>query len=98
MSTFALNRTLAEAKGIDLSCHCDGRLPHMMLDGPRIEQVLNNLLSNAINFSYPESVVKVLLARQWDYAVLSVEDSGQGRAAPSGSRGPVLLQVVDHTA
>lgn len=76
----ALNGTLAEAKRIRLSCQCDGRLPQMLLDGPRIEQVLNNLLSNAIKFSYPESVVEVHLARQGDYAVLSVRDSGQGMA------------------
>jgi signal transduction histidine kinase len=50
----------------------------MMLDGPRIEQVLNNLLSNAVKYSYPGGVVEVYLARQGDYAVFSVVDTGPG--------------------
>jgi signal transduction histidine kinase len=77
----ALNGTLAEAKQVHLSCQCDGRLPQMMLDSPRIEQVLNNLLSNAVKFSFPGGVVEVRLARQGDYAVLTVRDHGPGIAA-----------------
>ena len=76
----ALNRALAEGKRIQLTVQCDGSLPEMLLDGPRIEQVLNNLLSNACKFSYPDSAVEVHLTRQGDYAILSVVDHGQGIA------------------
>jgi signal transduction histidine kinase len=75
-----LNRALAEGKRIQLTVQCDDSLPEMLLDGPRIGQVLNNLLSNACKFSYPDSVVEVHLARQGNHAILSVIDHGQGIA------------------
>jgi signal transduction histidine kinase len=76
----ALNATLAEPKGIGLAYDHDESVPRMLLDGPRIEQVLNNLLSNAYKFSYPGTTVEVRLERQSNHVVLSVSDQGQGIA------------------
>jgi signal transduction histidine kinase len=42
--------------------------------------VLNNLLSNACKFSYPDSTVEVHLSRQARYAQLCVIDRGPGIA------------------
>jgi signal transduction histidine kinase len=76
----ALNATLAEPKGVALTCRCEQGLPPMLLDGPRIEQVLNNLLSNAVKFSYPQTAVEVRLSRQGNHIVLRVADQGRGIA------------------
>jgi signal transduction histidine kinase len=74
----ALNTVLAENKQIYLSFRHDQDLPLMMLDPVKIEQVLNNLISNAVKFSHPGSQVEVLLQRQADEAVILVRDEGQG--------------------
>jgi signal transduction histidine kinase len=52
----------------------------LSFDPVRIEQVLNNLISNAIKFASQGGVVEVRLRRQADQAVCEVEDSGEGIA------------------
>ncbi len=74
----ALNQAIASKKEIRLSCEIEAGLPVLEIDAPKIEQVLNNLISNAIKFSYPHSMVEVRLARADDGVLLSVADQGQG--------------------
>lgn len=50
---------------------------HVIADPDRIDQVLVNLLQNAIQFSAPASLIEVLL-QQADQAVLSIRDHGPG--------------------
>ena len=50
----------------------------MMLDPVKIEQVLNNLISNAVKFSHPGSQVLIALEEKADRVVLSARDEGQG--------------------
>jgi signal transduction histidine kinase len=73
-----LNSILAHKKGITLTFASDGDIPPMVLDVSKIEQVINNLVSNAIKYSYPDSPVSIRLARQAERVVLSVADEGQG--------------------
>lgn len=73
-----LNRTLAYKKGITLSFAACGEIPQMLLDASKIEQVINNLVSNAIKYSYHDSEVFIRLERDTDHVVLSVADEGQG--------------------
>jgi signal transduction histidine kinase len=47
-------------------------------DGPKLEQVLNNLIGNALKFSPPGAGVEVRLVRDGDRAVVSVRDQGPG--------------------
>jgi two-component system sensor histidine kinase MtrB len=47
-------------------------------DPARVEQVLNNLVSNAIKYSPGGSAIRVTVASQADDVVLSVADEGQG--------------------
>jgi two-component system, OmpR family, sensor kinase len=75
----ALNSALAQKKDIALSFEAPVEpLPMMLLDAPKIEQVLNNLISNAIKYSYPDSHVRVSLERGDGGVLLSVTDEGQG--------------------
>jgi signal transduction histidine kinase len=86
----ALNRVLASRKNIKLNMEAKVTadtthpligvedLPDMMLDGYKIDQVLNNLITNAIKFSEPHSQVKVSVARESDEVIIAVQDEGPG--------------------
>ncbi len=55
----ALDRHLAEEKQIRLVADFAPNLPILTIDSDRIRQVANNLISNAIKFSHPETEVIV---------------------------------------
>jgi signal transduction histidine kinase len=74
----ALNGLLAEKKGIRLSLQRDEEVPRMLFDASKIEQVLNNFISNAVKYSYPGSLVEVSIRRGEGGVVLAVQDHGQG--------------------
>ena len=76
-SNVTLNRRLAREKDIDLSLDLED-VPTVLVDLAKIEQVLNNLISNAIKYSPSGTVVGVRLSRQGDQVRLSVRDRGQG--------------------
>jgi signal transduction histidine kinase len=56
------------------------------VDGRRIEQVLDNLLSNALKFTPPGGMVRVGARVDGTDAVLSVRDSGLGIPADERDR------------
>ncbi len=74
----ALNRVLAAKKQIRIVFHTDTPLPTLMLDHGKIEQVLNNLLSNAMKFSHVGTEITVHLSREAHSALLTITDQGQG--------------------
>jgi signal transduction histidine kinase len=82
----ALNTILAESKQIRLSFLHDQALPLMLFDPVKIEQVLNNLISNAVKFSHLGSQVEIGLETQEDQVVISVRDEGQGIPAEEQDR------------
>jgi signal transduction histidine kinase len=51
--------SLARQKQIHVDLQIEGALPKLSLDEGKIEQVLNNLISNAVTFSRPGAVVEV---------------------------------------
>lgn len=75
------NQVVAEKKRIKLvfEQQCDLEL---VIDRRKFEQVLNNLVSNAIKFSHRGTRVDVRLERDGDHAIISVTDQGVG--IPSG--------------
>jgi signal transduction histidine kinase len=73
-----LNRILAERKGIELVFSPRGAIPPVLVDPHRIEQVLNNLISNAIKYSHAQTMVEVSLHGDDGTVHLSVRDQGQG--------------------
>ena len=56
-------------------------LPRVLADGPRIVQVLNNLLSNAARHSPASSPVRVSAAKDGQHVAVSVSDRGRGMSA-----------------
>ena len=72
------NLILSKAKSIELVLDLDPELPVIVMDPHRIDQVMNNLITNAIKFSYPHTTI-TLRARVLDQDVsISVQDQGQG--------------------
>ncbi len=74
----ALNQILAAKKQVHLTFHHAENIPNIALDGARIEQVLNNLISNAVKFSDPGSSVELYVTRQDNRAIISTRDEGPG--------------------
>jgi signal transduction histidine kinase len=72
------NQYLASNKGIQLVSEIPENLPPVYADPRRIHEVLDNLISNAIKFSYPESSIKIKATHRDDQIEVSVQDQGQG--------------------
>ena len=53
-------------------------LPRVLADGPRIVQVLNNLLSNAARHSPSSFTIRVAAVRDGAHVAVSVSDQGKG--------------------
>ena len=73
-----LNQHLAERKHIALQWMPPLTLPLLLADAGKLEQVLNNLITNAIKFSYPQSTVEISVTAEATRVVLAVRDHGQG--------------------
>lgn len=73
-----LNNLQAEKKGITLQVRCDDNIPRIWMDESKIEQVITNLVSNAIEHTQPESLVKIVLCCDKDRLSFSVADQGPG--------------------
>lgn len=70
-------QTLAERKHLTLQ-YQGGPLPTVPFDEGRIEQVLDNLIMNAMKFSPPNGVITVTVSQEGDRIVTSVTDRGPG--------------------
>ncbi len=67
-----------QRKGVQLSVRAVGPLPQIMVDRERTEQVLGNLVSNAVKFTPPGGRIELRAAAVGDRVAISVSDSGIG--------------------
>ena len=81
-----LNRVLAARKDIAVEMELPDAIPPMPLDPGKLEQVVNNLIGNAVKFSPDGSTVDVTLASAGDEVVLGVRDHGPGIPADQVDR------------
>jgi PAS domain S-box-containing protein len=73
-----LNTKLARQKRVHIALQIESALPKLLLDEGQIEQVLNNLISNAVKFSQPGAAVEVRAWAQESGVIVSVQDQGPG--------------------
>ena len=73
-----LNKSLADRKNIKINTPTFPQQLIINIDKSKIEQVLTNLLTNAIKYSFPESIVDILIHQQADEVAVSIRDHGQG--------------------
>lgn len=73
-----LNRMLASAKNIAIDLPLPAAPLWVEADATKIEQVLNNLISNAVKYSHPGTTVRVTLEADAGEVTVKVRDQGQG--------------------
>lgn len=72
------SRFLSESKYIQILSDSESDLPDINIDPRKIQQVIVNLISNAVKYSEPNTTVRVMISKHGDQVVLSVRDEGQG--------------------
>ena len=72
------NRLLADRKGIRLETEITPGLPAVNADPARVEQVLTNLISNAVKYSESATSVTVRASASGGEVLVEVIDQGQG--------------------
>lgn len=70
--------SLAQARSIQIECAIPGELPSVAGDSGRLQQVLSNLLSNALKFTPPGGSISVSASRSGDSVTFCVSDTGPG--------------------
>jgi two-component system phosphate regulon sensor histidine kinase PhoR len=79
-------RMQAERAGLKLSIKCEDNLPHIRADKSRLEQVLVNLIHNAVKFTKPGGDISVEAESILDGVRFAVRDSGVGIPSESLTR------------
>ncbi|MGC8658646.1 MAG: sensor histidine kinase [Desulfomonilaceae bacterium] len=74
----SLNKVMATKKQIEFNLHLDDKIPPVLVDSAKIEQVLNNLITNAVKFSNPGGVIDIWVSKSEGEVIVSVKDNGQG--------------------
>jgi two-component system phosphate regulon sensor histidine kinase PhoR len=68
----------AERAGLHLHMDCPADLPNVQADAQRIQQVLVNLIHNAIKFNQPGGEISISASRDGDFVVFGIRDTGVG--------------------
>lgn len=79
---YAINatKTQAEQKQIQFEINCPDRVSKVQADNEKTAWVLTNLISNAIRYSYDNSIVYLTIQEATSQIKISVKDTGQGIA------------------
>jgi signal transduction histidine kinase len=71
----------ADSRGIELQFDHSDQIPQLAIDSTRIEQILGNLLANALRYTPDNGKIVVTLEREGKSARISIHDSGPGISA-----------------
>ena len=74
----ALNRMVADNKSINILFDYEEEVMNAKVDRTKIDQVLNNLISNAIKYSFPDNDIIVSLRKEGNNIIIAIKDHGQG--------------------
>jgi two-component system, OmpR family, sensor kinase len=72
-----LNQVIADKKNIKINFMRES-IPLVAFDAAKIEQVINNILSNGIKYSHQDTVIEVILTQKEKMMELIIQDQGQG--------------------
>jgi signal transduction histidine kinase len=73
-----VRRLMAKSSDVHVTLDLPSNLPTVMADRDRIEEVLQNLLDNAIKYSPRQRTLLVACSATGDEVIISVSDSGMG--------------------
>ncbi|MFC1874399.1 sensor histidine kinase [Chloroflexota bacterium] len=76
-SSLESQQSLAGEKGIKIKTEIPGKLPKIKGSAPRLQQVMTNLINNAINYT-PEGTITVSVKEQAKDLLVEVTDTGIG--------------------
>lgn len=76
----------AEAKKQVLQCFTIGEIPRIVADGDRIEQVVMNILINAIKYTPPDGQITLYIGHMYSEVYIKVVDTGIGIPAGDVNR------------
>ncbi len=79
-------RMQAERAGLQLAVECTGGLPTVLADAPRVEQVLVNLIHNAIKFTPRGGRIIAAASSRGELVEFVIHDTGIGIAAEDQAR------------
>lgn len=68
----------ATAKGIRVQTECESLSLPVFADANRLQQIVWNLLSNALKFTPKDGAIDVIVRREGDEAVMRIVDNGRG--------------------
>lgn len=74
----AMNQMQASKKNIKLEFLQKEKMPKMIIDAGKIDQVLNNLISNSIRFSLPKTNIAIDVFKEQNEIKIVVKDEGVG--------------------
>lgn len=89
-----VNRVVAATKSAEHPVDVEAEPVSARLDAPRVEQIVGNLLSNAVTHTPPGTPVHVRVTEQADRVLVVVEDEGPG--IPQEVRDRLFLPFVTH--
>ena len=77
-NTIAAFEGTCRKKNLEIIPDCSLKSVMVSADMGKIQQVLYNLLDNAIKFSYPDSVIQIRVTERKNHVFVSVKDNGEG--------------------
>ncbi len=69
---------ITQSKKITLQCSISSRLPVVKIDSGRIEQVISNIVGNAIKFTPEQGIIKISAEARDNSVVVIISDNGPG--------------------
>lgn len=84
--TFAQNLSYARTKKVKLINKCENNLPELKLNETKIEEVIDNLLNNAIKFAPPDTIVEIRSLLKDNSLIVEVADNGVGLSKEDQAR------------
>ncbi len=73
-----VNEVHAKKKQIDLQFQIENQLPEISIDPSKIEQIFNNIVSNAIEHSEEGATVNIKIKKDDNTVIVSIKDQGDG--------------------